>query len=84
MTEITTTAVLSAGWMALFAAAGMNVRVYDVSPTAEADVNAYVDQAWPTLLELGLAVEGRQGKDHLSLQRGGSRVVGTIHSGKHA
>lgn len=67
MTEITTTAVLGAGvigasWTALFAAAGMDVRVFDVSPTVEADVNAYVDQAWPTLLELGLAQEGRKGK----------------------
>jgi 3-hydroxybutyryl-CoA dehydrogenase len=67
MTEITTTAVLGAGvigasWTTLFAAAGMDVRVFDVSPTVEADVNAYVDQAWPTLLELGLAMEGRKGK----------------------
>ena len=66
MTEITTTAVLGAGvigasWTALFAAAGMDVRVFDVSPTAEADVNAYVDEAWPTLLELGLAQPGRKG-----------------------
>ena len=67
MTEITTTAVLGAGvigasWTALFAAAGMDVRVFDVSPTAEQDVNAYVANAWPTLLELGLAEEGRKGK----------------------
>ena len=66
MTEITTTAVLGAGvigasWTALFAAAGMDVRVFDVSPTAEKDVNAYVANAWPTLLELGLAQEGRKG-----------------------
>ena len=67
MTEITTTAVLGAGvigasWTALFAAAGMDVRVVDVSPTADQDVNAYVANAWPTLLELGLAEEGRKGK----------------------
>ena len=67
MTEINTTAVLGAGvigasWTALFAAAGMDVRVFDVSPSAEADVNAYVDNAWPTLLELGLAKQGRKGQ----------------------
>lgn len=67
MTEINTTAVLGAGvigasWTALFAAAGMNVRVFDVSPSAEADVTAYVDNAWGTLLELELAKQGRKGE----------------------
>ena len=63
MTEITTTAVLGAGvigasWTALFAAAGLDVRVYDVSETVESDVGDYVDRAWPTLLDLGLAIDG--------------------------
>ena len=66
MTAINTTAVLGAGvigasWAALFAAAGMDVRVHDISASAEADVTAYVEKAWPTLLELGLAVDGRAG-----------------------
>ena len=66
MTEITTTAVLGAGvigasWTALFAAAGLDVRVYDVSETVESDVGDYVDRAWPTLLDLGLAIDGRKG-----------------------
>ena len=66
MTDITTTAVLGAGvigasWTALFSAAGMAVRVYDVSETVEADVTAYVQRAWPTLVDLGLAREGRKG-----------------------
>lgn len=66
MTEITTTAVLGAGvigasWTALFAASGKDVRVFDVSPTTQKDVGDYVERAWPTLLELGLAVDGRRG-----------------------
>ncbi len=66
MTEINTTTVLGAGvigasWTALFAAAGMDVRIYDVSPTVENDVTTYVANAWPTLMELGLAIEGRKG-----------------------
>ncbi|MGI9515339.1 MAG: 3-hydroxyacyl-CoA dehydrogenase family protein [Anderseniella sp.] len=66
MTEINTTAVLGAGvigasWTALFAAAGMDVRVHDVSVTVKDDVTAYVARAWPTLVELGLAVDGRAG-----------------------
>ncbi len=66
MTGVTTTAVLGAGvigssWAALFAAAGMDVRIYDVSPTVRQDVNEYVNRVWPTLVELALAVEGRKG-----------------------
>lgn len=67
MSEITKTAVIGAGvigasWTALFLAAGMDVNIYDPSETAEQDVNEYVERAWPTLLELGLAIEGRKGK----------------------
>ena len=66
MTEFNKTAVLGAGvigasWTALFLAAGKDVCVFDVSETAEADVKAYVDAAWPTLVEIGLAIEGRKG-----------------------
>lgn len=67
MTEITQTAVLGAGvigasWTALFAAAGLNVNVYDLSPTVESDVADYLNRAWPTLLELGVAKPGRKGQ----------------------
>lgn len=66
MSEITKTAILGAGvigasWAALFLAAGKDVNVFDISPTAQQDVEAYVANAWPTLLELGLAVNGRKG-----------------------
>lgn len=67
MRDFQQTAVLGAGvigasWTALFLAAGKDVCVFDVSATAEADVNAYVEKAWPTLMALGLAVDGRRGK----------------------
>ena len=66
MRDFQKTAVLGAGvigasWTALFLAAGKDVCVFDVSATAEADVNAYVEKAWPTLMALGLAVDGRRG-----------------------
>ncbi len=66
MEKIERTAVLGAGvigasWTALFAAAGLDVDIYDPSPTGEADVKAYVERAWPTLEKLGLAKPGRQG-----------------------
>ncbi|MDJ0612296.1 MAG: 3-hydroxyacyl-CoA dehydrogenase NAD-binding domain-containing protein [Rhizobiaceae bacterium] len=66
MSDIQKTAVLGAGvigasWTALFLAAGKDVNVFDISLTARNDVEAYVENAWPTLLELGLAVEGRKG-----------------------
>lgn len=67
MSNIKQTAVIGAGvigasWTALFLAAGKDVNVYDPSPTVKEDVEAYVENAWPTLLELGLAVDGRKGK----------------------
>lgn len=59
MSEFANVAVVGAGvigasWAALFLASGRNVAVYDPSPTMEADVRAYIDNAWPTLVELGL------------------------------
>ena len=66
MEHMTKTAILGAGvigasWTALFLAAGKDVNIYDPSPTVEDDVKAYVETAWPTLIELGLAVDGRRG-----------------------
>ena len=63
---MTKTAILGAGvigasWTALFLAAGKDVHIYDPSPTVEDDVKAYVETAWPTLIELGLDVDGRRG-----------------------
>ncbi|MEP1207674.1 MAG: 3-hydroxyacyl-CoA dehydrogenase NAD-binding domain-containing protein [Rhizobiaceae bacterium] len=67
MSDVRKTAVLGAGvigasWTALFLAAGKDVAVFDPSPTVKQDVETYIANAWPTLLELGLAVEGRKGQ----------------------
>ena len=67
MTDISKTAVIGAGvigasWTALFHAAGMGVNIYDPSPSVEKDVTEYVSRVWPTLEQLGLAVEGRTGE----------------------
>ncbi|HZU63625.1 MAG TPA: 3-hydroxyacyl-CoA dehydrogenase NAD-binding domain-containing protein [Novosphingobium sp.] len=66
MSEISHVAVLGAGvigasWSALFLAAGCDVAVFDPAPDAEQMVRAYIRDAWPTLLELGLAQAGRSG-----------------------
>lgn len=66
MSEYQKTAVIGAGvigasWAALFLASGRDVAVHDPMPGAEADVRRYIDEAWPTLLELGLATKGRRG-----------------------
>lgn len=66
MSDISTIGVLGVGvigasWTALFLAAGKDVHLYDPSPSAQEDVTDYVAKAWPTLLELGLAKEGRKG-----------------------
>ena len=61
--DIDTAAVLGAGvigasWTALFLAAGLKVRVFDVMEDVEQKVNDYVTNAWPTLEALGLAEDG--------------------------
>lgn len=66
MTKFQKTAVLGAGvigasWAALFLASGRDVAVFDPSPDAETMVRDYIQTAWPTLLELGLAVPDRRG-----------------------
>jgi len=53
--------VIGASWTALFMAAGKDVCVFDVDEQAPEKVTDYVDRAWPTLLELGLAQDGRRG-----------------------
>ena len=53
--------VIGASWAALFLASGRDVAVFDPSPDAERAVRDYVNRAWPTLIELGLAIEGRRG-----------------------
>ena len=53
--------VIGASWTALFMAAGKDVCVFDVDEQAPEKVTDYVDRVWPTLLELGLAQDGRRG-----------------------
>lgn len=67
MIEYQKTAVLGAGvigasWAALFLASGRDVAVFDPSPDAEHLVRTYVERAWPTLIELGLATDDRRGR----------------------
>ena len=50
--------VIGASWAALFLAAGKSVAVFDPAPGAERQVRDYVETAWPTLVELGLAEGG--------------------------
>jgi len=57
--EVTCVAVLGAGvigasWTALFASAGLRVKVYDPLATAEENVRSYVADAQPMLQQLGL------------------------------
>lgn len=54
--------VIGASWAALFLASGRDVAVFDPSPDAEHLVRTYVERAWPTLIELGLATDDRRGR----------------------
>lgn len=78
MVEFKHTAVLGAGvigasWTALFLASGRSVAVYDVSESAEKYVRDYVEQAWPTLTDLGLVKGGNP--DAVSFHSSASRAV---------
>ena len=82
MTEhknIDTVAVLGAGvigasWTALFLAAGLKVRVFDVMENVEQKVNDYVTNAWPTLDELGLTTSAN--RDSVSFFATAAEAVG--------
>ena len=50
--------VIGASWTALFLAAGKSVAVFDPAAGAEHQVRRYVESAWPTLVEIGLAGDG--------------------------
>lgn len=52
--------VIGASWAALFLASGRSVSVHDISPDAEKFVRTYVENAWPTLEELGLVSSANQ------------------------
>jgi 3-hydroxyacyl-CoA dehydrogenase len=49
------TGVIGASWTALFLAKGLKVVATDIAPTAEAQLRAFVEAAWPALTRLGLA-----------------------------
>ena len=46
---------IGASWCALFLAKGLDVVAYDVDPHTGCLLRRFVEAAWPTLSELGLA-----------------------------
>lgn len=48
---------IGASWCALFLAKGLDVIAYDIGADSERALFAFVDAAWPTLIELGLAAD---------------------------
>jgi 3-hydroxyacyl-CoA dehydrogenase len=49
------TGVIGASWAALFLAHGLQVIATDPAPNAEENLREYIDNAWPTLEQLGLS-----------------------------
>lgn len=49
---------IGASWTALFLGAGMEVDLFDVSPTVEDDTKRYIANAWPQLAQLGMVSAG--------------------------
>ncbi len=50
--------VIGASWTALFLANGLRVQVYDPADPDGERLQAYIDNAWPTLTALGLTERG--------------------------
>ena len=50
--------VIGASWSALFLAAGHQIINFDPDPENEAKTNAYIANAWPSLVKLGLVRDG--------------------------
>jgi len=50
--------VIGASWAALFLAAGREVDLFDPAPDAEANARGYIENAWPSLEQLGLVRPG--------------------------
>ena len=87
MSDFTQTSVIGAGvigasWTALFLAAGKDVRAFDPSETARADVEDYVARAWPTLKEIGLAETGAWQPDFAETPK--RRLPARFRAGKRA
>ena len=69
------TGVIGASWAALFLAKGLNVVATDVAPGAEASLQHFVEAAWPSLQQLGLAPGASQSK--LTFTAGMAAAVAT-------
>jgi carnitine 3-dehydrogenase len=49
---------IGASWAAIFLARGYEVAASDPAPQGEAFARRFIDNAWPTLAQLGLVVDG--------------------------
>jgi len=54
--------VIGSSWAALLSAAGHAVAIYDPDKAAEPTARRYVENAWPTLRQLGLLGQSRPGE----------------------
>ena len=69
MSEIERVGILGAGvigssWTALFLAAGYEVDVYEPHENGEQNVRKFIENAWPTLDELGMTASGNPNNIH--------------------
>jgi carnitine 3-dehydrogenase len=65
---------IGAGWAAIFLARGFEVAAIDPAPGAEDFARRFIDNAWPTLQELGLIVPGA-GAQRMSFHSGVAAAV---------
>jgi 3-hydroxyacyl-CoA dehydrogenase len=70
------TGVIGASWAALFLAQGLEVIATDPAPSAEGNLREYIDNAWPSLLHLGLCPGAS--KDRLSFTTTLSEALASV------
>jgi carnitine 3-dehydrogenase len=69
--------VIGGGWAAHFLARGYHVIAWDPASDAESRLRHLVEQAWPSLIELGLSPGASP--DHLTFERDLSAAVAEAH-----
>lgn len=60
------TGLIGSAWAAHFLARGLDVIAYDPDPNAEGKLRAWVNKAWPSLEQLGLATGASQDRLHFT------------------
>ena len=71
------TGVIGSGWAAHFLRQGLEVMAFDPAPGAEARLQAFLDDVWPTMIRLGL--KSGAGRERLTFADSVAAAVAGAH-----